>query len=138
MNLPEEVSSAVRGFLQKVLDEWFDTFTDLQAVLNVDLQREMGRCASLQKPVEGLGKSSELFRWKRQGEWWIEELPAQCFKATVVCQAGPSKSVSFLEDAVTTLEVSGQRAAGLWIKAIGGRISWDRAMHVPFALRRSS
>ena len=33
----------------------------------------------------------------------------------VVCQAGPSKSVSFLEDAVTTLEVSGQRAAG-WTK----------------------
>lgn len=27
-------------FLQQ---EWFDTFTDLQAVLNVDLQREMGR-----------------------------------------------------------------------------------------------
>ena len=33
----------------------------------------------------------------------------------VVCQAGPSKSVSFLEDDVTTLEVSGQRAAG-WTK----------------------
>eukprot|EP00435_Cladocopium_sp_Y103_P048643 s210_g14.t1 len=104
VNLPEEVSSAVRGFLQKVLDEAW---------------QQVSR-ASLQPRPDGRGKSSELFRWKRQGEWWIEELPAQCFKATVVCQAGPSKSVSFLEDDVTTLEVFGQHATGLWIKAIGG------------------
>lgn len=118
VNLDDEVASSVKCFMLSVLSEWFDALIDLQALLNVDLQQEMGRLSRLERPPEAGLAPLSLFRWKRQGEWWIEELPAQCFKATVLCQAG-TKSVTFLEDQTATLQVVGQ-PAGLFIKAVGG------------------